>query len=93
MGEPLANPRVFDTLKLLTDSRAFGLSARRLNISTSGVLPGIKKLNEQHPQVSFMHIMSQVFRIPRLPPLVLTLRVVHIDPISVVRPHQNTAFL
>lgn len=51
MGEPLANPRVFETLKLLTDPRAFGISARRLNISTSGVLPGIKKLNEQHPQV------------------------------------------
>lgn len=54
MGEPLANPRVFDTLKLLTDSRAFGMSARRLSISTSGVLPGIKKLNQQHPQVRCM---------------------------------------
>ena len=51
MGEPLANPRVFEALKLLMDPRAFGLSARRLNVSTCGVLPGIKKLNEQHPQV------------------------------------------
>lgn len=51
MGEPLANPRVFEALKLLMDRRAFGLSARRLNVSTSGILPGIKRLNEQHPQV------------------------------------------
>ncbi|CDI82714.1 GPI transamidase 8, putative [Eimeria praecox] len=63
MGEPLANPRVFDTLKLLTDPKAFGLSARRLNISTSGVLPGIKKLNEQHPQVpaNRMYPFPEVF--------------------------------
>ncbi|XP_026191770.1 uncharacterized protein LOC34621684 [Cyclospora cayetanensis] len=51
MGEPLMNPRVFDAIKLLADPRAFGISARRLSISTSGVLPGIKKLNEEHPQV------------------------------------------
>ncbi|CDJ35982.1 GPI transamidase 8, putative [Eimeria mitis] len=61
MGEPLANPRVFDTLKLLTDSRAFGLSARRLNISTSGVLPGIKKLNQQHPQVNLAFSLHSPF--------------------------------
>ncbi|CDJ39491.1 GPI transamidase 8, putative [Eimeria tenella] len=63
MGEPLANPRVFETLKLLTDPRAFGISARRLNISTSGVLPGIKKLNEQHPQVpaNRMYPFPEVF--------------------------------
>lgn len=53
MGEPLANPRVFEALKLLMDPRAFGISARRLNVSTSGVLPGIKRLNEQHPQVQW----------------------------------------
>lgn len=51
MGEPLANPRVFEALKLFIDSRAFGISPRRLNVSTSGILPGIKKLNEQFPQV------------------------------------------
>lgn len=61
MGEPLANPRVFDTLKLLTSPKAFGLSARRLNISTSGVLPGIKKLNEQHPQVNLAFSLHSPF--------------------------------
>ncbi|CDJ51847.1 GPI transamidase 8, putative [Eimeria brunetti] len=63
MGEPLANPRVFNTLRLLTDPRAFGVSARRLNISTSGVLPGIKRLNQEHPQVpaNRMYPFSEVF--------------------------------
>ncbi|KAL8270774.1 hypothetical protein Esti_005300 [Eimeria stiedai] len=61
MGEPLANPRVFEALHLLTDPRAFGMSARRLNISTSGVLPGIKRLNEQHPQVNLAFSLHSPF--------------------------------
>ncbi|OEH79706.1 GPI transamidase [Cyclospora cayetanensis] len=61
MGEPLMNPRVFDAIKLLADPRAFGISARRLSISTSGVLPGIKKLNEEHPQVNLAFSLHSPF--------------------------------
>ncbi|KAL8429775.1 hypothetical protein Efla_006527 [Eimeria flavescens] len=61
MGEPLLNPRVFEALQLLTDKRAFGFSARRLNVSTSGVLPGIKRLNEQQPQVNLAFSLHSPF--------------------------------
>jgi 23S rRNA (adenine2503-C2)-methyltransferase len=45
MGEPLANYRnVLPVVELLTDDRAFGLSRRRVTISTAGVVPQIIKL-------------------------------------------------
>ena len=40
MGEPLANYRsVIPVVKLLLDDRAFGLSRRRVTISTAGLVP------------------------------------------------------
>ena len=53
MGEPLSNPRVFDAVGALTDRNLFCHSPRRINISTIGIIPGIKKLTELHPQVCF----------------------------------------
>jgi 23S rRNA (adenine2503-C2)-methyltransferase len=45
MGEPLANYRnVLPVVHLLLDDQAFGLSRRRVTISTAGVVPQIKKL-------------------------------------------------
>jgi 23S rRNA (adenine2503-C2)-methyltransferase len=45
MGEPLANYRsVLPVVHLLIDDQAFGLSRRRVTISTAGVVPQIKKL-------------------------------------------------
>ena len=45
MGEPLANYRqVVQVAKLLIDDCAFGLSRRRVTISTSGLVPQIRKL-------------------------------------------------
>jgi 23S rRNA (adenine2503-C2)-methyltransferase len=45
MGEPLANYRnVLPVVKLLVDDLAFGLSRRRVTISTSGVVPQIRRL-------------------------------------------------
>ena len=45
MGEPLANYRnVLPVVKLLTDDHAFGLSRRRVTISTSGLVPQMLKL-------------------------------------------------
>jgi 23S rRNA (adenine2503-C2)-methyltransferase len=47
MGEPLANYRnVLPVLELLVSDRAFGLSWRRVTISTSGIVPHIDKLGE-----------------------------------------------
>jgi 23S rRNA (adenine2503-C2)-methyltransferase len=45
MGEPLANYRnVLPVARLLLDEQAFGLSRRRVTISTAGLVPQIKKL-------------------------------------------------
>jgi 23S rRNA (adenine2503-C2)-methyltransferase len=47
MGEPLANYRnVLPVVHLLIDDQAFGLSRRRVTISTSGVVPQMLKLAE-----------------------------------------------
>jgi 23S rRNA (adenine2503-C2)-methyltransferase len=45
MGEPLANYRnVLPVVKLLVDDLAFGLSRRRVTISTAGLVPQIRRL-------------------------------------------------
>ena len=47
MGEPLANYRnVVAVTRLLLDDHAYGLSRRRVTISTAGLVPQIKKLAE-----------------------------------------------
>ena len=47
MGEPLANYReVVPVAKLLIDDYAFGLSRRRVTISTAGLVPQIRRLSE-----------------------------------------------
>ena len=48
MGEPLLNyDNVISSIRLLADKETLGLSFRRFSISTSGILPGIKKLAEE----------------------------------------------
>ncbi|MDH5432748.1 MAG: 23S rRNA (adenine(2503)-C(2))-methyltransferase RlmN [Gammaproteobacteria bacterium] len=45
MGEPLLNfDAVADAINLMLDDYAYGLSKRRVTISTSGVVPGLQKL-------------------------------------------------
>ena len=45
MGEPLANYRnVLTVTRLLLDDRAYGLSRRRVTISTAGLVPQIRRL-------------------------------------------------
>jgi 23S rRNA (adenine2503-C2)-methyltransferase len=50
MGEPLLNfePTV-TALKLMLDDNAYGLSRRRVTLSTSGVVPMIDKLSKECP--------------------------------------------
>ena len=51
MGEPLLNlDRVLDTIEALNDPRRFGLGARHITLSTSGVVPGIRRLTALGPQ-------------------------------------------
>jgi 23S rRNA (adenine2503-C2)-methyltransferase len=48
MGEPLNNyENVMKAIRLLTDDSGMSISPRRITLSTSGVVPGIKKLAEE----------------------------------------------
>jgi 23S rRNA (adenine2503-C2)-methyltransferase len=50
MGEPLLNFEPTATaLKLMLDDNAYGLSRRRVTLSTSGVVPMIDKLSQEVP--------------------------------------------
>ena len=52
MGEPLLNlDAVVEAARILTDPARFGLGARHLTISTSGVVPGIDRLATTRPAV------------------------------------------
>ncbi len=47
MGEPLANFRnLVEAVHVLTDDHGFGLSRRRVTVSTSGLVPQIKRLSQ-----------------------------------------------
>jgi len=61
MGEPLANPKVFNSLRVLTSPELYGFSSRRMNISTVGVIPGILKLTEELPQVNLAFSLHSPF--------------------------------
>jgi 23S rRNA (adenine2503-C2)-methyltransferase len=51
MGEPLLNlDNVLPAIEALNDPRRFGLGARHITVSTSGVVPGIRRLTALGPQ-------------------------------------------
>jgi 23S rRNA (adenine2503-C2)-methyltransferase len=51
MGEPLLNlDRVLAAVEALNDPRRLGLGARHITVSTSGVVPGIRRLTALGPQ-------------------------------------------
>ncbi len=51
MGEPLLNlDAVLAAVEALADPRRFGLGARHVTVSTSGVVPGIRRLTALGPQ-------------------------------------------
>jgi 23S rRNA (adenine2503-C2)-methyltransferase len=50
MGEPLANfDNVVAALKLMLDDNAYGLSRRRVTVSTSGIVPAMDRLRDAVP--------------------------------------------
>ncbi len=71
MGEPLANfENVVTALHLMLDDNAYGLSRRRVTVSTSGILPAMDRLRDECPvalAVS-LHAPSDVLR-DRLVPI------------------------
>ena len=53
MGEPLANyAATVKSLRILTDPRGFGLSPRRITVSTVGLAAGIEKLAKEDLRVN-----------------------------------------
>ncbi|REK76753.1 Cfr family 23S rRNA (adenine(2503)-C(8))-methyltransferase [Paenibacillus paeoniae] len=61
MGEALANPHLFDALKVMTDPQLFGLGQRRITVSTIGILPGIQRLRREFPQVNLTFSLHSPF--------------------------------
>ncbi|MDR0565108.1 MAG: radical SAM protein [Azoarcus sp.] len=50
MGEPLANfDNVVAALRVMLDDHAYGLSRRRVTVSTAGLVPAIDRLREECP--------------------------------------------
>ena len=50
MGEPLLNlDNVIPALRLMLDDNAYGLSRRRVTVSTAGVIPGMERLRDECP--------------------------------------------
>jgi 23S rRNA (adenine2503-C2)-methyltransferase len=50
MGEPLANfDNVVAAMRIMLDDNAYGLSRRRVTLSTSGLVPGLDRLREECP--------------------------------------------
>lgn len=48
MGEPLLNfENVIDAMSLMLDDNAYGLSKRRVTLSTSGVIPALDRMRER----------------------------------------------
>ena len=49
-GEPLLNlDNVIPALRLMLDDNAYGLSRRRVTVSTAGVIPGMDRLRDECP--------------------------------------------
>lgn len=61
IGEALANVQVFDALDVLTDPTLFALSPRRISISTIGIIPSIKKMTLNYPQVNLTFSLHSPF--------------------------------
>ncbi len=53
MGEPLANyAATWQAIETMTDARGYNLGARRLTVSTVGLVPGIQRLAEEELPVN-----------------------------------------
>lgn len=54
MGEPLDNPNTFPALEILTNNKMFNFGSRNVNVSTIGLIPGLKKLINNYPQINIV---------------------------------------
>ena len=72
MGEPLANYRaVRASIERLTDRAGMRMGARHITVSTVGLVPGIRRLGRDHPQVNLavsFHAADDDLRDDLVPP-------------------------
>jgi 23S rRNA (adenine2503-C2)-methyltransferase len=72
MGEPLANyENLWQAIETLNSPEGFGIGARNMTISTSGVIPGIQRLSKEKLQIGLaisLHAANNELR-NRLVPL------------------------
>jgi 23S rRNA (adenine2503-C2)-methyltransferase len=66
MGEPMLNyENVISAIKTLNDPDCLEIAARHITVSTSGVIPGIKRLTDEDIQVNLavsLHAPNQILR-------------------------------
>ena len=71
MGEPMANYRpTRDAISRLLDPSGMNLAARHVTVSTVGVVPGIRRLATDHPQVGLavsLHAADDTLRTELVP--------------------------
>jgi 23S rRNA (adenine2503-C2)-methyltransferase len=71
MGEPLQNyAAVLAAMDRLSDPAGFGLGARRITISTVGLVPAIRRFADEHRQINLavsLHAATDVLRSQLLP--------------------------
>ncbi len=71
MGEPFANyNEVMKSIEILTDSNGYNFGARRITISTVGLVPMIEKFTEEQSQVNLaisLHAATNELRETMLP--------------------------
>ncbi|MBU0660624.1 23S rRNA (adenine(2503)-C(2))-methyltransferase RlmN [Patescibacteria group bacterium] len=71
MGEPMMNYQaVMETIRLLNNTDVFGIGARHMSISTSGIIDGIEYLSNEPLQVNLaisLHAPNDVLRSQLMP--------------------------
>lgn len=66
MGEALANPHLFDALKIITDKDKLAYGQRHISLSTVGLIPGIKRLQKEFPEINLAFSLHSPFPKQRL---------------------------
>jgi len=71
MGEPFLNyGNILETIKILNDKEGFNLAARKISISTAGIIEGIKKLAKEKLEINLaisLHASNNKLRSELMP--------------------------
>ncbi len=71
MGEPFLNyDAVMESVRILNDPELLGIAARNITVSTSGIIPGIKRFSEEKLQINLaisLHAPTQELREKLMP--------------------------